>query len=98
MTYDAPRAFVDILNRRIACRCQPPLRSPSAAGPAGPPGVRRALEGAEAEGRHAVWRRGGVCDVSLPDRPEAADCQTPGQAGPGAESPGECQEKVLFSC
>lgn len=70
-------------------RGQPPLRCFAAAGPAGAPGLRRSVEGDEAQGRAAVRCCGGVCDLGLRDRPRTPHRQTPEQVGPGAPGTGE---------
>lgn len=76
-------------------RCQPSFCCPSAPGPACAPGLSSNLEGDEAEGRDAVWGRGGICDIGLRDCPRAAHREAPGQAGTGAERTGECVTPTL---
>lgn len=70
-------------------RCQPAFCCTPAPGPACAPGVCSPVEGDEAEGRDAVRGRGGIRDIGLWDCPRAAHCETPGQAGTGAEGTGE---------
>lgn len=74
---------------RPAHRGQPPLRCLAAPGPASAPGLRRPVEGDEAEGCVALCCFGGVCDLGLRDRPRAPHRQTPEQVGPGAQGTGE---------
>lgn len=47
------------------------------------------MESDQAEGRDAVWRRGGVRHVGLRDGPWPAHRQTPGQVSTGAQGTGE---------
>lgn len=87
----------------VVCRSQAPFRSSPAPRSARAAGFCSLVESDQAEGRDAVWCRGGVCHIGLRDGPRPADRQTPGQVGTGAQRTGEsggatiCCSVVLIS-